>query len=202
MMLLFIRERGADVATNNVDFQEYYTRYLESLTSKVKVAVKQALRYTWADFFAVVDEKIHSMFDEVVQGFYSDYTPGFYDRNESLYEILQTELSEDSLSIQFDPSKMTPFRNGYDGEDGLYDQVFRRGWHGGAASGEGHPSPGTPYWRTPVPYYNRWGHEAAFASLSPLDELKRRVTDYENYEMQADFNRIWSVYASNIKIDS
>lgn len=187
---------------NNVDFQEYYTRYLESLKSKVKVAVRQALHDTWSDFFVVVDERVHEIFNSVIQDFYSSYTPEHYDRNESLYEILQTEVADDSLSISFEPSKMTPFRSGYDGEDGLYDQVFRHGWHGGAASGEGHPSSGTPYWRTPVPYYNRWGHEAAIASTSPLDDMRRRVADYEKNEMQADFDRIWSVYAKNIKIDS
>lgn len=189
------------MANNNVDFQEYYTRYLEGLKAKVKVAVKQALRDTWADFFVAVDGKIHKIFNSVIQDFYSGYSPEYYDRDESLYELLQTEVFEDSLTIWFDPSKMTSLRSGYSGEDGLYDQVFRHGWHGGASKGKGHPSPGTPYWRAPVPYYSRWGREAPVAAISPLDDMRRRVSDYEKYEMQDDFNSIWSVYASNIKID-
>ena len=190
------------VPNNNFDFQEYYTRYLENLKSKVKIAVQQALHATWADFFVVVDKRVHDIFNAVIQDFYSDYSPGYYDRHESLYEILQTEVSEDSLSIWFDPSKMTPFRSGYDGEDGLYDQVFRHGWHGGAASGEKHPATGTPYWRTPIPYYSHWGRRAAVSSVPPLEDMQRRVEDYEKYEMQADFDRAWAAHAKNIKIDS
>ena len=189
------------MATNNIDFQEYYTRYLEGLKTKVKSAVRRALHDTWADFFILVDEKVQSMFNSVVQDFYSDYSPEFYKRNESLYELMRTEVNNDSLTIWFDPSRMTTFRSGYDGEDGLYDQVFRHGWHGGAGSGDGHPSQGTPYWRTPIPYYNRWGYSAAVASTAPLDDIRNRVADYEKYEMQADFNRIWAIHAQRIKID-
>lgn len=186
----------------NVDFAAYYNNYLASLKVKVKDAVNRALRDTWADFFVVVEDKIQTMFNSVIQDFYASYSPDYYNRNESLYDILQTSVDADSLSIWFDPGRMSSFRSGYTGEDGLYDQVFRHGWHGGAGSGDGHPAHGRPYWRTPIPYYNRWGREASMSMVAPLEDMKRRVADYEQYGMQADFDRVWAIHAGNITIDA
>ena len=185
----------------SVEVETYYQNFLKSITKKVEVELKKALHETWADFFVVLDERVHTIFNSAIQDFYSDYSPEYYTRDESLYDILQTRIDSDSLSVWFDPDKMTAFRSGYSGEDGLYDQVFRHGWHGGAASGADHPSAGVPYWRAPVPYYSRWGHEASMSVTSPLEDIKRRIADYEKSEMQADFNRIWNAHVSEIKID-
>lgn len=188
------------MASSNFDFQSYYDRYIDSLKQKVSVAVNQALKQTWADFFVIVDEKIHIMFESVIQDFYSSYSPHEYNRSESMYSLLQTSVQDDSLSIWFEPSNMSPYRSGYSGEDGLYDLVFRRGVHGGASSGPGHPSTGTPYWRRPKPYYSRWGVAAAVATVAPLDEMRLRVEEYERTEMQSDFDKIWSMHVGNIRI--
>lgn len=181
-------------------FERYIDDFLEQSKTKIQEAVAIVQKETWDDFIHIVEERIKEMFNDVIQEFYNDYSPETYDRNESLYDLLQTDTTDSSLMVWFDPSKMTPFRSGYDGEDGLYDQVFRHGWHGGAASGEGHPSPGTPYWRTPVPYYNRWGREAAIASVSPLDNMMQRVRDYEERGIRNDFIQTWSLHAKDITI--
>lgn len=175
--------------------------YLDRVRSKVDEAIEPALANARADFLVFLEDKIRSMFNEVVQDFYASYPPVFYDRNESLYNILQTKVTDESLRLWFEPEEMTPFRSGYTGEDGLYDQVFRRGWHGGAGSGEGHPPGGDPYWRTPVPYYSHWGKKAKISDPSPLEDIKRRIADYQEFEIKADLKSIVLAHISTIKID-
>ena len=187
----------------SINVENEYRRIVDAIIEKsrpqIEATVNKIQKETWSDFICVVEEKVRTIFNSVIQDFYSSYTPEYYDRRESMYNILQTEISENSLSISFDPSKMTSFRSGYDGEDGLYDQVFRHGWHGGAPSGDGHPSSGSPYWRAPVPYYNQWGREASIASVSPLDDFRRRISDYQKYQMHDDFNKLWSLHTRNLK---
>lgn len=189
------------MAGQHFDFSAWYSQYLEDLKAKAKQELQKALANTMRDYFALAEDRVKTIFNETVQDFYGSYTPMYYDRNESLYDILETSADDTSLSIGFDPGKMTSFRSGYSGEDGLYDQVFRRGWHGGAGSGEGHPAPGKPYWRTPIPQFYNWGDEAPVAAVSPLEDFKRRLADYEDSQMQSDFNKIWAIHYNNINLE-
>lgn len=201
MLHFNLRERGLMMSQNISDIATGLNDYIDRIKTRVQEVVEQVVRETAEEFFVLVEDRIRTMFNSVVQDFYASYTPDYYDRNESLYNILQTSIKAESLKIWFDPEQMTPFRSGYSGEDGLYDQVFRHGWHGGAGSGEGHPDPGKPYWRAPVPYYNRWGHEASMSSVSPLEDMKRRVDDYKQYGMKEDFYRLWRIHAADITIN-
>ena len=187
--------------SNSNNFYTVYNEYLETIVKRVRAAVEKAKEDAFADFLVVAEDRIRTIFNSVIQDFYASYSPKHYDRTESLYNLLQITTTRDTLSGEFNSDMMSSFRNGYSGDDGLYDQVFRHGWHGGAGSGDGHPDPGRPYWRTPVPYYNRWGHEAAMSDISPLEDFNRRLSDYEKYEMQSDYDMIFSTHINNIKID-
>ena len=193
------------------NLNRFYADYMNKLKQKAAEAVKKALAVTWQEFFVSVEANVRDIFNDVIQHFYADYEPLEYHRTESLYNLLQTRLSPngDSLSIWFEPSEMSSFRSGYSGEDGLYDQVFRHGWHGGAdtiadskvAKYGAHPDPGVPYWRTPSPYYTHWGRQAQIASRAPLEDFRMRIAEYQQYAMMTEFNRIWERNKSNIKID-
>lgn len=126
------------------------------------------------------------IFNSVIESFYNSYTPRFYDRNYSLYSIY------DPVENVFTPYNMTPYRDGYSGEDGLFQTVFMEGWHGGAKYGDSthwgdkilntpHPSPGTPYYRKPATgkgKYRVWGRMAEkYGGTSPYDELRSRMPD-------------------------
>jgi len=189
------------MASNHYDYESYYERYLQSVQTRVREAVNREMKNVWKEFFITADARVREIFNDVVQNFYGSYSTTAYDRNESLYDLLQTEVTDDSFSLWFEPGNMTAFRSGYSGEDGLYDQVFRRGWHGGAGSGDGHPDNGTPYWRTPVPYFTHWGRPAEIAPISPLDDMILRIEDYQQNEMQADFNSIVASHLGNLTLD-
>lgn len=189
------------MAQYNANVEREINAWLEEINRRVKSTIQQAVEAARKEFLFSLEDKVQTIFNSVVQDYYASYTPTFYDRNESLYNLLQTSVKGDSLRIWFDPGAITPFRSGYTGEDGLYDQVFRHGWHGGAGSGEGHPAPGRPYWRTPVPYYSHWGREADIAAISPLEDMQRRISDYEKYGIEEDLRRIVLAHLGDIRID-
>ena len=105
-----------------------------------------------------------------------------------MYNLLKIEDGPDGIKWHYDPSVMA-FRNdgrgpggrGYNGEDGLYDQVFRKGWHGGAADGPRHPDPGTPYYRYYPSHYRMWSGPAE-TTEPPLDAFNRRMDEFDARE--------------------
>lgn len=144
---------------------EEYDRKLDTATD---LAVQEMLFY--------LDKEIKEIFLSAINEFYEDYSPveGGYIRDYSMRSLLETNhVTGDNpkLEFWFEPSNMTAFRNGYDGEDGLYDQTFRKGWHGGADMGPKHPEIGTPYWRTPRGVYKHWGEKAEIADTPPIDRF-------------------------------
>ena len=103
---------------------DFYKSYMETLQKKAKEAVSKAQEKTFEEYFEVADTKIRDIYKKTIIDFYQDYTPPrFYDRRGSLFNLIQTKRGSDYLSIWFDPSKIS-YRNGYAGEDGLYETVL------------------------------------------------------------------------------
>lgn len=185
-----------------VDEVREFTRQEKEILEEFDKALDRATDLAVRDMLFYLDVEMKRIFRDVIDEFYADYTPqpDGYERHQSLYNLFQTQhfTGENArLEFWFEPSEMTPFRSGYDGEDGLYDQVFRKGWHGGAGSGPGHPSPSTPYWRTPHPYYTMWGREAAVANVSPLDRFYEKMHEAEPV-FSEEFGRLIDLHANEI----
>ena len=120
-----------------------------------------------------------------------------------------------SMRIWFEPGNMGGFRSGYQGEDGLYDLTFRRGWHGGAlrVSEEKskiygvHPGylPGgsVSVWRGGGTSFSQsgWGAPAAVSSPSPLLEIKEKFDEYQHEQLRDDFLAIWNQNKYKIQIN-
>ena len=197
---------------------DFYKSYMETLQKKAKKAVSKAQEKTFEEYFEVADTKIRDIYKKTIIDFYQDYTPPrFYDRRGSLFNLIQTKRGSDYLSIWFDPSKIS-YRNGYAGEDGLYETVFRQGWHGGAMvrgsmlypigkyeDGKPRAYDGTYKDGYYKPYedenYKYSWTVANKAAISPLDDFKKRLDKYQKTEYQEDYEKIWNKNKSNIKID-
>ena len=188
------------MSSKKVNYQSYYLESMNKLKEKAKISTRTALESARADFFKDAESRVRTIFNNSIKEFYSDYAPLYYDRNESLYNLIEFKHGADYMEISFIPEKMTSFRSGYNGEDGLYDQVFRKGWHGGAASGPYHPNVGTPYWRKPVPEFYAWGREAEIAEQSPLENIRFGLSDYRQRTMNYDFMRAWNKHKKNIRL--
>lgn len=191
-------------------YNQYYNDYLDRLTKRVKEQVqtqvqtvlKEVRRRTYIEFFTLLKSKVENMYRDAIDEFYEDYDPLYYRRRNSLYDLIDITLGKDSLTIEFDPSKIT-YRDGTGGnENGLYDLVFRQGYHGGSTKDTKgtHPNPGVPYWRTPYLLYSYWGQRAAKAPISPLLNFKLKLYKYQKSELQKDFDELWKKNVSNIEI--
>ena len=123
------------------EYTSYYDAMIRKLKKKAEESIRQIMPAVWADYFRFAEQSIKVMFKDVVKDFYADYTPIIYDRNYGLFDLLETEVTSEQLSVRTNPLNMTGYRNGYKGDSGLYDLVFRHGWHGGADHGA---RPGRP----------------------------------------------------------
>lgn len=193
-----------------------YDKWMKKIQKKIDDALQDTLRKAFPEFLGKVETRVRDIFTGAIDAFYADYTPDEewgYERQYDLYRLLEIERDNDHIAIWFEPQNMQGFRNGYKGEDGLYDQVFRKGWHGGAggiheekAEQYGvHPGylPGgnVPVWRTPYPYYTRWGRTAEVMSPSPLEMIQDDIEQYKSGGMQSDFQECWDRHFKNIKIN-
>lgn len=156
--------------------------------------VSDAQLETLSLFIPKAKERTMFLFRETILEFYADYAPVSYKRRYSLFDIINidTSVGSDQLffNIEFDDAN-SPANNVFD----PIDTVFEKGWHGGAPSGDGHPSPGTPYWRSPTPYYTKWYKPAAI-SASPYDEFVEKFKDFwEGGEAEAILDECWSACA-------
>lgn len=193
----------------------FYRLYIKKIQEKAKEAVKEAQEKSFSEYFDVAEKKIRTIYKDTITDFYNSYPNPFYDRRGSLYDLIQTKKTTDYLSIWFEPSLIS-YRNGYAGENGLYDQVFRQGWHGGA--NVKHRGRMLVPWSYPTLEYNGktspwepeiWNSESILsgwrlaekAPISPLQDFKRRIDQYQKTEYQKDYENIWNKYKSNIKID-
>ena len=203
-----------------IDYERYYDIYFKELQKKAEIVVKEKQKEAMKDFFEVAETKIKKIYKSTIDTFYGSYNPHFYDRTGNLYYLFQTKRTDDYLSIWFDPSKIS-YRNGYsessnsDGvKGGLYDLIFRHGWHGGALvngsmlypvgkeNGSFKAYDGTYKDGRYKPYEEisyKWA-PAVKASISPLDDFKIRLDKYMDTEWQTDYDKIWERKKSEIKL--
>lgn len=197
------------------DVSKFYRDYFAKLQKAAERAVADALDDAFGDYFEQLEARIKEIFKEEIARFYGDYTPIVYERGYSMFHLLKTKVTKKpaALKIWFDPSEMSSFRDSELSGDalqhGLYNQVFRKGWHGGADKISSdkeekygrHPEPGVPYWRIPVPYYHvGWGQRAKVADEAPLTAIKRRIAEYQATQSQSDFDEIWARRVNAIDI--
>lgn len=200
---------------SDAEVDAYYAKYFQRMQESVNKQARKAYDETWKEWLKYVAGKAQEIMKGVAEDFYASYTPQFYKRRGSLYNLLVINLEDSGETFEghFNESAIT-FRNGYGGEDGLYDQVFRRGWHGGAGSIDAskeakmgaHPSPGYPYWRTPYSppdskktgYYH-WGRPADISYPAPLDVFKSRWDKFLTIDGYPYYYKIYREKLSRIK---
>ena len=176
------------------DFSAFMKSVLGNVAQSTKESTEQISEKVNQDFFTFIkNEGVEPLYKGVIDSFYNNYTPTVYDRSNSLYDMPQIVITENYLAIEFNENRMSVYRNG---GTGLYDLVFKEGYHGGAKSGEGHPHPGTPYWRTGF-YYNQWGQPAKKAPIAPYEDLVEQLQEFLDTKGVAKYKELWSLYMGN-----
>lgn len=153
----------------------------------------KAIEKAFPKFINSVDIQIKNMYESAIDKFYSSYNPKFYNNSRgSLYTLLETKFDKANLkySYDFNENKMVyshPSEKPYEqGVKGLYNTVFKEGYHGGAYHN------GDMYWRTPYPYYKYWGRLAEREEISPLEDFYIRLNKYQDGKMKKDFLQIYT----------
>ena len=183
--------------------------WFENDRKKRREKFNRVVDNTKKEFFPMQEKKIKKIYKSVIDDFYADYRPHFYNRrdNGSLYKLLKCRSDTEHIYMSFDPSEIS-YRNGYAGEDGLYRTVFIEGWHGGAMvhnsmlypvgkyeNGKPRAYDGTYKDGVYKPYededYKYSWTVANRASISPLDDFNKRFDDYQDTEFEEDFRDLF-----------
>lgn len=201
---------GMNISTNG-SIQSTVENYVESLQKRLNKELKKHQKQINKELLNIIDKRIHSFAEKSAIMFYSSYTPVFYTRRGDLANIFQTQVTDDELKYWFDPDILT-YRDGVSGgEWGLYDTVWRKGYHGGANlngtgkykvphtypykkyDGEGH---GASPWRDKSIQY---GWDAAVKSpISPLEYFLQLKTDYEDNGYMKDKTAVYQKFLDKI----
>lgn len=182
--------------------QSAYDRMVEEIKRDILERVNSAVKLADIDAAKAYEKYYKEVFDLAVDQFYDSYTPKDYRRNYSLYNTIYTEVTEEKVVFGYRPENMTWMRNPTTIDNALFDQVFIRGWHGGADRIDSskvkmwgaHPSTGTPYWRKHSVWYERgkrgtrighlveyaeWGRPASVSKPSPYEMINIALDKYE-----------------------
>lgn len=144
-------------------------------------------------------KKWETITSNAAQRFYSGYLPAFYHRRYSLYDVGVAEYTPDGLdvSVGYDPSKMSQYERG-GSEDGLYNLVYRGGWHGGAWGANGSDFVGpesVPHYREPVYSWINWGRAAIREDIPPQQYADEQWDEYLNGELTQNISQaVWDAY--------
>lgn len=134
-------------------------------------------------------EELNEVGKSVVAQWYATYDPIFYERNRSLYHAFKVNLDGTNYNVEFEPELL--------GNDIIFWNSFMEGYHGGAKYGETklgepHPSPGIPYWKTPIPNFIYWGRPAK-RDFSPynrmISEMNKKIKQIDK-EKQKEYDAI------------
>lgn len=124
--------------------------------------------------------RIESLFREAVSEWYGAFTPGEfgsppYQRSNSMYNVLEIVFDGEGM---VDTDNVDALYNEGAMGDGLFDHVFKQGWHGGKA-GSGNPHYRKPYgiWK----YYSRPAVQTTAADILFRNSLSG--ADGEMYSM-------------------
>lgn len=176
------------------NLEKIMSSYEKEIINNVKKKVEDVTPSVEDKVLDLVENKLTEFYKISVLQFYNNYPNPIYDRRGSLYNLFRTKRDGNTLRYWFEPSEISS-RTGYTGEDGLYTTVFKEGWHGGAMHD------GVMRYRTPVPYYTRWGKSAVQAPFSPYDMFIALKEDYEKRGFKKDYRNIWVSSLNNIGIN-
>jgi len=136
---------------------------------------------------AIADD-VDLIFRTFIEEFYASYSPKYYTRTGSLYDVYNVKAN--GTKISWESPYIYPGGHRLGGK-ALYQYVFQSGYHGGAPYGkpdaDGNPHPGYMAWRlyppnvhSQEPPYIYWGNPAAQMFPSPESRINTETTNYKN----------------------
>ena len=123
--------------------------------------------------------RIKQINDKIIEKWYDQFIPEYYDRTESLFDVLQIKATSDGgVDLTFDTDAIDNVYH-HQNSDIIYHNVYELGYHGGSL---GKPdivgySPAEPSWR--IGCGDMWHTDPAPRSkFSPHQKIKDEITKY------------------------
>lgn len=165
--------------------------YIYQIKRSIQKTSKDLDKYAKEEqkFYKNVSDELEYIAKSSVDKYYDSYEPYVYNdegkygffRKYRLYDVYKITVNSDKWSITYDYDDL-----GYGGlNEYIFNTMFKGGWHGGADKGNGHPEPGTPYWREPVVKKGRYyftksspWQRPAVRTESPYEMIEKRAQKY------------------------
>ena len=175
------------------NLEKIMSNYEKEIIKNVKEKVESITPVVENKILDLVENKLTDFYKISVMEFYNDYSPIYYERRYSLYNLFRIKRVGNTLRYWFEPSEISS-RTGYADEDGLYTTIFKDGWHGGAMHN------GVMRYRTGT-NFSEWGKPAVRSQSSPYDMFIALKEDYENRGFRKDYKNIWVSSLNDIGIN-
>ena len=130
------------------------------LINNFEEQLRKAINNAQEEIDVQFSKDIEQMIKFAAKEFYDDYHPSSYKRKGSMDEFYNVVVTDSASWVELG-EEFSDTGHSVNNEY-IFETMFIEGWHGGADSGEFHPDPGTPWYRT----YNKhsgwnWLREAS-----------------------------------------
>lgn len=160
---------------------------LLNLILSTKKAIKDLEQYTNKKYKEKAEGDLAVIAGKAIDEFYRP-NPNFYSRLGDLYNTYKVIVNDEKWAIDLDWSYMK-YTHHQDNEI-VFKNTIVRGFHGGS-EGEGKVDDGLPWYRTPIPIYDKWSRPAV-QTTPPAETIAKNVEEYlDNIAsvMQKDFDK-------------
>lgn len=139
------------------------------ILKRMNDAVDKANASTIKEILPKYTKDIEDTFKGAAMEWYGHYTPEYYSRNHSLYNLVRitSNIQTGEFKVEISDDEMTKDRHG----GSLFDKVVVQGWHGGAPD-----ESGVIRYRAPYPTYTHWGRPAV-RTTSALELFDQKTQD-------------------------
>lgn len=180
----------------DITLDELYTLYNEfkNGVNKEKSKIEKEISILQAK---QICEDAKRAYTQIINEWYSSFSPGIYDRKGTLQNAAKFEIVNDTqVVITMSDENLGGHRVG---NEYLYNLTMRQGYHGGAMHD------GVPMYRTQPPFLNptnpwsRWSRPAE-KTFSPVRAMRAWAKSYQSPNMQKKLiERIVRKYLSKYK---
>lgn len=182
--------------TVNISEKEFYQLYNE-----FKNGIKKEMKNINSDLEKImakqIAEDVKRAYMQIINSWYSSFTPGIYNRKYTLRNAIQVNIeSDNTVVITLNDDNLSGHRVG---NEYLYNLTMRQGYHGGAMHN------GVPMYRTKPPFLcpdNPWAYwsRPAEQTFSPVRALRSWVKSYNSPTVQVKvMQRVLKKYLSKYK---
>lgn len=189
---MFDKKALKELTNKLTDFSDALTEFYKACEKEIPEAIAK-------EAAVAIYEDISEIFDACIAKYYSDYTPRYYSRTYSLYKVYKLQIKGSWIRWEFNPN-FIPKVHRVDSidPDYIYNWMFEKGYHGGAVGGEGHPHPGSPWYRTPPPLRN----QASGKHHTTKGDNRGGYTNYgEEYYLEKPYSQ-WSTHMAEYSMIS